>query len=201
MNSGFTVVDARPQDFEWILDLAVAASTSTFNGLRSTPAECAQGIRDVYSDLRKWVDRGQYRFLVAIEESTGKPAGYLMLNLYDVDDLDRRQTFIQDAATFPEFYGKGAQHVLYAEAGRITAELGVDFMGAEFSAANPYFQTALRNGCILESYRVVRPCTPAAMEKLRVAEEHRNALKAVQNKLGSLKERREKSRARRLKPG
>jgi hypothetical protein len=200
VESRFTVVDARPQDFEWILDLAVAASTSTFNGLRSTPAECAQGIRDVYPELKKWVERGQYRFLVAIEVDTGKPAGYLMLNLYDVDDLDRRQTFIQDAATYPEFFGKGAQHVLYAEAVRITAELGVDFVGAEFSAANPYYETALRNGCILESYRVIRPCTPAAYEKIRLAQQHRESLQGVKSKLDSLKERRQRARARRQKP-
>lgn len=200
MKSDFTVVDARPQDFEWILELAVAASTSTFNGLRSTPGECVQGIREVFPELKKWVERGQYRFIVALEEGTEKPAGYLMLNLFDVDDLDRRQTFIQDAATFPEFFGKGAQHVLYAEAVKITAELGIDFMGMEFSAANPYYETSLRNGCILESYRVIRPCTPGAYEKMRVAQEHREALKEVRSKLGSLKERREKSRARRQKP-
>jgi hypothetical protein len=195
----FTVVDARPQDFEWILELAVEASTFTFNGVRSTPAECAQGIRAVFPELKRWVERGQYRFLVALEKDTGRPAGYLMLNLFDVDDLDRRQTFIQDAATFPEFFGKGAQHLLYAEAVRITAELGVDFMGMEFSAANPYYETALRNGCFLESYRVIRPCTPAAYDKMKVAQEHREALKAVRAKLGGLKERRQKSRARRQK--
>lgn len=197
MNDSFTVVDARPQDFEWILELAVAASTSTFNGLRSTPGECAQGIRDVYPELKRWVERGQYRFLVALEKATGKPAGYLMLNLFDVDDLDRRQTFVQDAATYPEFFGKGAQHALYAEAVRITAELGIDFMGMEFSAANPYYETALRNGCVLESYRCVRPCTPAAYDKMREATEHRDALKSVKSKLGSLKERRARSQARR----
>jgi ribosomal protein S18 acetylase RimI-like enzyme len=199
VKAGFTVVDARPQHFEWILELAVAASTSTFNGLRSTPAECAQGIRDVYPELKKWVERGQYRFFVCIEDATDKPAGYLMLNLYDVDDLDRRQTFIQDAATLPEYFGKGVQHLLYAEAIRVTAELGIDFVGAEFSSANPYYETALRNGCILESYKVIRPCTPAAYEKLRVAQEHREALKEVKSKLDSLKERRERSRARRQK--
>lgn len=199
MSSRFTVVDARPQDFEWILELAVAASTSTFNGVRTTPTECAQGIRAVFPELRRWVERGQYRFLIALDSQTDRPAGYLMLNLYDTDDLDRRQTFIQDAATAPEYLGHGVQHLLYAEAIRITGELGVDFMGMEFSASNPYYETSLRNGCILEYYRVVRPCTPAAYEKLRVAEEHRDALQSVKSKLGSLKERRERSRARRQK--
>ena len=199
MKSSFTVVDARPQDFEWILELAVVASTSTFSGLRTTPGECAKALRDVYPDLKKWVEKGQYRFLVAVETGTEKAAGYLMLNLYDVDDLDRRQTFIQDCATAPEYLGQGVQHLLYAEAVKVTAELGIDFVGAEFSATNPYFETALRNGCLLESYRVVRPCTPAAYEKLRIAQEHREAHKQVKTKLESLKERRERSRARRQK--
>lgn len=195
--SDFTVADARPDEFEWILELAVAASASTFSGLRTTPAECAQSLRTVFPELKRWVERGQYRFLVARETSSGRPAGYLMLNLYDVDDLDRRQTFIQDCATSPDFLGRGVQHLLYAEAVRITAEVGVDFLGAEFSASNPYFETALRNGCHLETYRVVRPCTPAAQQKMEEARRHRDALQQVQSRLESVKARRARSQARR----
>lgn len=200
MNSSFTVVDAAPQHFEWILELAVAASTSTFNGLRDTPAECVQALRNAFPDFRKWVEKGQYRFLVAVDDATSEPLGYLMLNLYDTDDLEQRQTFVQDAATHPKSAGRGVQHALYAAAIRITAEEGVDFMAMEFSASNPYFETALRNGCVLESYRTVRPCTPKAYERLQAAEAHRSALNVVKSKLSSLKERREKSRARRASP-
>lgn len=197
MSSSFTVVDARPQDFETILELAVEASTSTFNGLRSTPAECALAIRTEYPELKRYVERGLYRFLVALEEDSQKLAGYLMLNLYDSDDLGRRQTFIQDCATFPEYFGHGVAHALYAKAISITAELGVDFMGAEFSANNPFYQASLRNGCILECYQVVRPCTPRALEQLEIAKQHRETLKDVKSKLSSLKKRREKARERR----
>lgn len=199
MKSDFTVVDAAPQHFEWILELAVAASTSTFNGLRDTPQACIEALRKSFPDFRRWVEKGQYRFLVALENETNEPAGYLMLNLFDTDDLEQRQTFVQDAATHPDFQGRGVQHLLYAAAVRATAEEGVDFMAAEFSASNPYFETALRNGCILESYRTIRPCTPAAYQRLEAAEAHRAALTEVKSKLDSLKERRERSRARRAR--
>lgn len=199
MNSRFTVIDARPQDYQEILALAVAASTSTFNGLRSTPAECAQAIKQEYPDLRRYVERGLYRFFVAIETQSSKLAGYLMLNLYDTDDLDRRQTFIQDCATWPQYFGQGVAHLLYAQAIEVTAELGIDFMGAEFSANNPFYEASLRNGCVLESYRVVRPCTPAAYEKLELARHHRDSLKTTQDKLSSLQQRRERVRKRRDK--
>ena len=191
------MVDARPQDMEKILDLAVAASTFTFNGLRSTPSECVQGIRNEFGDLQKYLQRGTYRFLVALDQDTDTVIGYLMLDLYDIDDLGRRQTFIEDCATLPDYAGQGVAHALYAEAIKTTADLGVDFMGAEFAASNPFYEASLRNGCILESYRVVRPCTKAAYEKLEVAKQYREADKTVQSKLTSLKERREAGRARR----
>lgn len=158
----FEIVDGAAQDLDLILEIAATASTSTFNALRSTGEDRQRFLRSELPNLKRWVRGGQHRFLLARELATGKPIGYLLLNLWHQDDLGRRQTFVEDLAGFPEYLRRGLGRALTDAAAEVTASLGLDFMGAEMSATNPVFEGALRNRFLLEAHRIVRPCTPHA---------------------------------------
>jgi len=149
-----------------VLELAATASIFTFNALRSSTEERAAYLRREFPNLRRWVRNGQYKFLLAREVATGKPIGYLLLNLFHQDDIGRRQTFVEDIAAFPEYWGRGIGHALFDHATEVTAALGVDFMGGEVSATNPRWEAAIRNRFELEAYRVVRACTPRGQAML-----------------------------------
>lgn len=177
-----------------ILELATSASIFTFNALRSTSAERAQFMRQEFPALRRWVRQGKYRFLVARDLELDKSIGYLLLNLYGMDDLGRRQTFVEDIAALPEYWGRGIGHALFDHATEVTASLGIDFMGGEVAGGNPRWQAALRNRFELEAYRVVRACTPRGQEILDRCKQTQQAHESLQDQL---KARQQKRAARR----
>lgn len=181
-----------------IHELATTASIFTFNALRSTTEERTRYMAAEFASLKNWVRKGQYRFLVARDRETNRSVGYLLLNLYSQDDIGRRQTFVEDIAAFPEYWGRGVGHALFDAATEVTAQLGIDFMGGEVSATNPRWQAALRNRFELEAYRVVRACTPKGHEILARVKEAREAQEKIQEQLRAAKEKR---RARRQKSG
>ena len=180
-----------------ILELATTASIFTFNALRSTTQERARYMQAEFVALKRWVRQGQYRFLVARDKALNKSVGYLLLNLYHQDDIGRRQTFVEDIAALPEYWGRGIGHALFDAATEVTAELGIDFMGGEVSASNPRWEAALRNRFELEAYRVVRACTPQGKALLERVKEAREAQDKIQRQLQASKERREAARQRR----
>ncbi|MBT9582411.1 GNAT family N-acetyltransferase [bacterium] len=182
---------------ELILELATTASIFTFNALRSTTQERSRYMQTEFVAMKRWVRQGQYRFLVARDKQLDKSVGYLLLNLWHQDDIGRRQTFVEDIAALPEYWGRGVGHALFDAATEVTAELGIDFMGGEVSATNPRWQAALRNRFELEAYRVVRACTPKGKAILEQVKETREAQEKVQQQLQAAKERRLASRRRR----
>ena len=184
---------------KWIRDLAVSASIHTFCGVRSTPQQRAQYIGQEFEELRAYVNEGSYRFLLAVDTENQRNAGYLLLNLYDQDDLGRRQTFVEDIAALPEYWGIGVGHVLFDAATKITADLGLHFMGGEVAAENSRIEAALRNNFFLESYRVVRPCTPEAKALMTEVAQQKEQQNTVNSKIQALKERRQKRKARQAK--
>lgn len=186
----FQVVDAELKDMDWIQALAASASIHTFSGLRSTAAQRAEYIKVEFEELKRYVIQGAYRFLLARDRETGERAGYLLLNLYDQDELGRRQTFVEDIAALPEYWGLGVGHFLFDAATQITADLGLHFMGGEVAAENSRIEAALRNNFYLERYRVVRPCTPEAEQLLKDVRAAKQQDAQVQEKLQRLKERR-----------
>ncbi len=189
----FRIAEAVPQDLELIRDLAVAASVHTFTGLRSTPADRARYVDREFLELKRYYQQGLYRFLVARDtERNGRFAGYLLLNLHDQDDLGRPQTFVEDIAAPPEYWGLGVGHLLFDAATEVTAELGIDFMGGEVAACNSRIEAALRNDFYLESYRVIRPCTLEArrqMERAKGALENRAQIEERTQKLAERRRR------------
>ena len=164
--SDYLITEACEADVPVILELALQASAFTFNALRSTSSQRAAFLRSEFDSLKRYWRQGKYRFLVAREQAEGPLLGYLLLNLYQVDDLGRRQTFVEDIGAHPQAWGKGIGHALFDAATEVTAELGIDFMGGEVAATNPRWQAALRNRFELESYRVVRACTPRGQAML-----------------------------------
>lgn len=198
MNERFEIVDARAKDMDWIRDLAAQASIHTFSGLRATAQEKARYIALEFEELKRYALQGTYRFLIAIDkEKDNKKVGYLFLNLFDQDDLGRRQTFVEDIAALPEYWGLGVGHLMFDAATRVTAELGLHFMGGEVAAENSRIEAALRNNFYLESYRVVRPCTPEAERLMEEVRKSKEKSSEVKDKLSKLKERRQRRRSKR----
>jgi GNAT superfamily N-acetyltransferase len=193
----YEIVDAAEQDMDLILELATTASIFTFNALRSTTQERSRYMQAEFVALKRWVRQGQYRFLVARDKEINKSIGYLLLNLWSQDDIGRRQTFVEDIAALPEYWGRGVGHALFDAATEVTAQLGIDFMGGEVSATNPRWQAALRNRFELEAYRVVRACTPRGKEMLEQVKQAREAQEKVEEQLRASRERRQASRRRR----
>lgn len=182
---------------DFIRDLAVSASIHTFSGLRSTARQRAAYVTQELDELISYWRRGAYRFLLALDtENARKPVGYLLLNLFDQDELGRRQTFVEDIAALPEYWGFQVGHLLFDAATELTAELGLHFMGGEVAAENSRIEAALRNNFYLESYRVFRPCTPEAVQMMESVKQDKVRKKDVQGKLDSIKERRERRKRR-----
>ncbi len=182
---------------DWIRDLAVSASIHTFSGLRSTAQQRAKYVALELEELKRYVREGSFRFLLAIDkEKDDARAGYLILNLYDLDELGRRQTFVEDIAALPEYWGLKVGHILFDAATRLTAELGVHFMGGEVAAENSRIEAALRNNFFLESYRVFRPCTPEAEAMMREVQQSKERQETVQDKVKALQERRQRRKGR-----
>lgn len=194
----FEVIDASARDMDWIRDLAVQASIHTFSGLRATAQEKSAYIAVEFEELKRYVLQGAYRFLIAIDkEKDNKRVGYLFLNLYDQDDLGRRQTFVEDIAALPEYWGLGVGHILFDAATRVTVEEGLHFMGGEVAAENSRIEAALRNNFFLESYRVVRPCTPEAEKLMEEVRRSKEKAGEVRDKVGKLRERRQRRKSKR----
>jgi GNAT superfamily N-acetyltransferase len=181
---------------DWIRDLAVSASIHTFSGLRSTALQRSEYIKIEFEELKKYALQGSYRFLIAIDKEKDLRVGYLLLNLFDQDELGRRQTFVEDIAALPDYWGRGVGHLLFDAATRVTAELGLHFMGGEVAAENSRIEAALRNNFHLEAYRVVRPCTPEAEALMREVKAQKEKRSVVSEKLNSLKERRQRRKKR-----
>lgn len=158
--------------------------------MRSTSQERSSYLQREFSSLRVWARQGKYRFLLARDREKDKPIGYLLLNLYSMDDLGRRQTFVEDIGALPEYWGRGIGHALFDHATEVTASLGIDFMGGEVAASNPRWQAALRNRFELEAYRVVRACTPKGHEILQQCKQNQQAYTQLQEQIKARQDKR-----------
>src|SRR5690606_2767554 len=105
--------------------------------------------------------------------------GYLLLNLFDLDQLGRRQTNVEDFAVIPDYAGHHIGVLLFEAAATLTGALGVHFMAGDCGADNRLINTAERYNCVLESHSFFRACTPEAeriMDEAKKEREHRQAL-------------------------
>lgn len=193
MGQRFEVIDAGPQDTDWIRELAVQASIHTLGGPRSSPSECADFIEEEFPELVRFAQDGSFRFLIAVDrERDNLRIGYLMLNLFDLDQLGRRQTCVEDFAVVPGYAGHNIGILLFEAAATLTGELGVHFMSGECRADNRLINTADRYNCVLESYSFFRACTPEARQIMEEAEKEREQRKAMARRLARIHARRRK---------
>jgi ribosomal protein S18 acetylase RimI-like enzyme len=106
--------------------------------------------------------------LIAFDQETEKPIGYLILELYDIEDsTGERQSLIYDLAVHPKHWGTPAVRYLVREAARRTAKAGLKYMIGEVSAHNDrtYLQ-ALRLGFELERLQIVMACSDEGPEPM-----------------------------------
>lgn len=163
---------ANDDDFKWIVELAVELAEVTVAPLRGVWGEKARYFagRSI-TDLIPYSQSGAIRFLIATDRETDERVGYLILNTDHEGPFEERETYIEDMGVISEYLGKRVGHYLTDQAAKISAEAGVPYLGAHISFANRRaLLAALGNGFELESYRIVRPCTPEAMEATRASE-------------------------------
>lgn len=162
----FALRDATSQDQTWLIDLAEELAEVTVAPLRGVWGEQArQFARTSITNLLPYGRTGSVRFLIAIDRETEERVGYLILNMHHEGPFEERETYIEDMGVISEYLGKRVGHYLTDQAARISAEAGVDYLGAHISFANRRaLLAALGNGFELESYRIVRPCTERAQQ-------------------------------------
>ena len=169
----FELREAQTDDDRlWILSLAQDLAEVTVAPLRGVWGEHARAFaKNSIAELFSYQSSGQWKFLIATDRSTSERVGYLILNLDHECPFDRRETYIEDMGVVSEYLGKRVGHFLTDEAARISAEAGVHYLGAHISFTNRRaLLAALGNGFELESYRIVRPCTPEAIETTKASE-------------------------------
>ncbi len=169
----FALRDAATEDDRrWILELAQDLAEVTVAPLRGVWGEQARAFaRSSISELFSYESSKQWRFLIATDRANDERVGYLILNLDHECPFDRRETYIEDMGVVSEYLGKRVGHFLTDEAARISGEAGIHYLGAHISFSNRRaLLAALGNGFELESYRIVRPCTPEAIETTEASE-------------------------------
>lgn len=128
------------------------------------------GNAEVVQEAGRAFDRLQKRFgadphlvvIVAREDETGRPAGYLLLETDEVEkSTGEPQSAIHDLAVEPDFWGRRVVHLLVESAAKETAGRGLRFMIGEVTASNrrTYLQ-ALRLGFEVERHQIVMHCGP-----------------------------------------
>ena len=100
-------------------------------------------------------------FIVIVAEDTdaGKPVGYLMLDLNQVEgSTGERQSLIHDLAVERPYWGKFVVDRLMAEAEIITKNKGLSYITGEISANNkrPLIYSTTRLGYTIERHQIVK---------------------------------------------
>lgn len=195
----FTLRDATDDDIAWILGLAEELAEVTVPPLRGVWGEKARTFaRQSISSLIPYAKLGAYRFLVATDQQSTERVGYLILNMNHESPFEERETYIEDMGVVSDYLGKRVGHYLTDQAARVTAEAGVGYLGAHISYSNRRaLLAALGNGFELESYRIVRPCTGAAVETTKASEGALERQEQLEKNRRAILSRRLKRRQRR----
>ncbi len=160
------VRDANDKDMRFVRRLAVESSLHGVPYGRSiSNAAIKARVRDSISTIEP---NEETVILIAFDEKTEKPMGYLILELYDIEDsTGERQSLIYDLAVHPKHWGTSAVRLLVQEAARRTAKAGLQYMIGEVSAHNDrtYLQ-ALRLGFELERFQIVMACSEEGPEPM-----------------------------------
>ena len=160
------VRDATQRDMRFVRKLAVESALHGVPYGRSiTNAAIKARVRDSISKIEP---NEETTILVAFDEENEKPMGYLILELFCVEDsTGERQSLIYDLAVHPKHWGTSAVRELVREAARRTARAGLQYMIGEVSAHNDrtYLQ-ALRLGFELERFQIVMACSEVGPEPM-----------------------------------
>ncbi len=167
------VRDATDSDLRFVRRLAQYAVLHTVPYTRATPNSAVQArARENLRDLKPDDDT---LILIAYQVDNGKPIGYLILELNEIDVCTGdRQSYIFDLAVEQRYWGTPAVRHLVHEASRRTAKAGLSHMSGEITAHNQrtYLQ-ALRLGFELERFKIVMGCSedgPVPIEPRRESE-------------------------------
>ena len=115
--------------------------------------------------------------LIAYDQETEKPIGYIVLELRVPDTATGdAQSSIFDLAVHPRYWGTPAVRLLVHEAAKRTAAEGLSFMVGEVTAHNQrtYLQ-ALRLGFELERLHIVMHCSDEGPQPMPGREESEKA--------------------------
>jgi ribosomal protein S18 acetylase RimI-like enzyme len=164
MNIG--IRDATDRDMRFVRRLATESALHGVPYGRSiSNAAIKARVRDSIESIEPNDDTA---VLIAFNKESDKPLGYLILELYDIEDsTGERQSLIYDLAVHPKHWGTPAVRYLVNEAARRTARAGLQYMIGEVSAHNDrtYLQ-ALRLGFELERFQIVMGCSEDGPEPM-----------------------------------
>ncbi len=178
------VRDATDSDLRFVRRLAQDAILHTIPYTRTTPNSAVQA--RARENLRSMKPDDETTILVAYRVDTGRPLGYLILQLNDVDvSTGDRQSYIFDLAVDERYWGTPAVRHLVHEASRRTAQAGLSHMSGEITAHNQrtYLQ-ALRLGFELERFKIVMGCSLDGPASLPTRPEAERAYQASRNEKG-----------------
>ena len=179
--------DATDKDMRFVRRLATdSALHGVPYGRSISNAAIKARVRDSISAIEPSEETA---VLIAFDQETKRPVGYLILELYDIEDsTGERQSLIYDLAVHPRHWGTPAVRYLVREAARRTAKAGLQYMIGEVSAHNDrtYIQ-ALRLGFELERFQIVMACSEDGPEPMPGRPEEQKHYAQSRTKKGSKK--------------
>lgn len=150
----------RLKDVPFVKKLAVK---SVVYGIPSTrrisPAMVQKFTWQSLTDLEFIIYSPDFALIIAEDLDIGKPVGYLMLDLNQVEQsTGEPQSLIHDLAVEKEYWGKFVVDRLMARAEEITSEKGLIYIVGEISASNkrPLIYSTRRLKYTIERHQIVK---------------------------------------------
>lgn len=148
------------KDVPFVRRLAIE---SVVYGIPSTrkisPELVREFTRQSLANLEFTIYQPDFELIIAEDTDIGKPVGYLMLDLSQVEaSTGEPQSLIHDLAVEKAYWGKFVVDRLMAEAESITRNRGLIYIVGEISASNkrPLIYSTKRLGYTIERHQIVK---------------------------------------------
>ena len=163
-----TVRRGRLSDVPFIRQLSLDSSLFGIPARRdASNAQVQEAALPYLQEIEQWIYRKQ-DMAVLVAEAEGQQVGFLVLEFNHVEETTGdRQTFINNLAVDPAWWGKYVVHHLVKAAAKLTGEKGYSYMTARVTASNQRTVTqALRLGFEIERYQIVMACGPEGIREM-----------------------------------
>ncbi|MCD4782549.1 MAG: GNAT family N-acetyltransferase [Candidatus Eremiobacteraeota bacterium] len=150
----------RLKDIPFVRKLAVKSVIYGIPGTRRiSPAMVQKFTWHSLADLEFTIYSPDFALIIAEDLDIGKPIGYLMLDLNQVEkSTGEPQSLIHDLAVEKEYWGKFVVDRLMSRAEEITSEKGLIYIVGEISASNrrPLIYATRRLKYKIERHQIIK---------------------------------------------